>query len=65
MWLWNKNIIRQKNKLHFRSYLACKEILIKLSDSSKLNLINLDTIKEISKANQSEREKNFADKAIR
>ena len=34
-----------------------QEILIsKLSDDSKVNLINLDTIKEISKANQSERE---------
>ena len=33
-----------------------RDIDPKLSDDSKVNLINLDTIKEISKANQSERE---------
>lgn len=33
-----------------------RDIDPKLSDDSKVNLINLDTIKEISKANQSERQ---------
>ena len=33
-----------------------RDIDPKLSDDAKVNLINLDTIKEISKANQSERE---------
>ena len=33
-----------------------RDIDPKLSDDPKVNLINLDTIKEISKANQSERE---------
>ena len=45
-----------EKQVTFLDLAAPRDIDPKLSDDAKVNLINLDTIKEISKANQSERE---------